>query len=712
MKEIKKQTHGQIWKAAFVLTAVFAWAAVPFLTQNPVEASDEPAVSTLTANLRAPNGAIDPHGEAEYSVSASGNRELEVEVEDVNVANGTTFTVFVNNISVGQLSISLQRGKLKLRTEDGQNIPNIANGSIVEVRNGTTVIVSGTFGGGTATPSPTGSPNGSPSPSPTDSPNGTPSPSPTGSPNPSPTVTPTVTPSVTPQPNEEHLYAPLSGATINGVLPRGLGKFEQEGAERELEVYVRQVNLPIGTVLSVFVDNVSVGQMTVRRGGEAELELENEHGQFVPNVAAGSTLQIKNGANLILSGMFAGNNTSPSPTPSGQGRFFEGHLNGSGLTPPVSTRGRGEIKVSLNQNETQATVYGEFKDLSSSQTTAKIQVTIGATTTAVFDLGTIGGREGRFAPQTFAVTAEQVQQLRIGLWRAVIGSVNFPNGEIAGRIKNDSHDSDFDGDGRNDVAVFRPSTGAWYSQNSAGFSAQILGGANDKSVSGDYDGDGRTDAAVYRDINGAGVWEIKRSSDGGITREYFGYATDKTVRGDFDGDGRTDIAVWRPSNGVWYIKKSDNTGYTFVQFGAAEDKPIAVDMDGDGKDDIAVFRPSSGIWYWLRSSDNGFGAVQFGAKGDVPLVGDFDGDGKSDVSVYRPSDGVWYIWRSSDDKVDYKHFGLSDDIPVPGNYDDDDKTDVAVFRPSNGVWYIWRSVDGTFDYKHFGLSGDIPTPAR
>jgi CHRD domain/FG-GAP-like repeat len=504
----------------------------------------------------------------------------------------------------------------------------------------------------------------------------------------------------------------LTGATINGVLPRGLGKFEQKATKQELEVYVRQVNLPIGTVLSVLVDNVSVGQMTVRSGGDAELELENEHGQVVPNVAAGSTLQIKNGGSVTLSGVFAGNDTNPAPTPSGQGRFFEGHLSGANVTPPVSTSGRGEIKVTLNSNETQATVSGEFERLSSTQTTAKIQVTIGATTTAVFDLGTIGGREAHFAPQTFAVSAEQVQQLRTGLWYAVIGSTNFPNGEIAGRIKSDSHDSDFDGDGRNDVAVFRPSTGTWYSQNSTGITQQILGGANDKSVSGDYDGDGKTDAAVYHDDNGAGVWEIKRSSDGGVTRQQFGLASDKVVRGDFDGDGRTDLAVFRSSNGVWYIQKSDNTGYTYVQFGLAEDKPIAVDIDGDGKDDIAVFRPSTGVWYWLRSSDNGFSGVQFGAKGDIPLVGDFDGDGKSDVSVYRPSDGVWYIRRSSDGAVEYKHFGLSDDIPVAGNYDDDNKADVAVFRPSTGVWYIWRSSDDTFDYKQFGLKGDIPTPAR
>ncbi|MBK8812546.1 MAG: hypothetical protein IPN69_17690 [Acidobacteria bacterium] len=45
------------------------------------------------------------------------------------------------------------------------------------------------------------------------------------------------------------------------------------------------------------------------------------------------------------------------------------------------------------------------------------------------------------------------------------------SGEIGGRILNDSHNSDFDGDGSNDLSVFRPSTGTWYSQNGAGFDA-------------------------------------------------------------------------------------------------------------------------------------------------------------------------------------------------------------------------------------------------
>jgi len=140
---------------------------------------------------------------------------------------------------------------------------------------------------------------------------------------------------------------------------------------------------------------------------------------------------------------------------------------------------------------------------------------------------------------------------------------------------NRSSPADFDGDGRTDISVFRPSDGTWYVMQSGSntFRAQPFGTNGDRIVPGDYDGDGRTDFAVFRQVSTSGVWYIMRSSDNSVSGAQWGLATDKPVPGDYDGDGRTDIAVYR--SGTWYIVQSSNGQFTTQQFGASSDIPVA-----------------------------------------------------------------------------------------------------------------------------------------
>ncbi|MDQ3797874.1 MAG: peptidoglycan DD-metalloendopeptidase family protein [Acidobacteriota bacterium] len=184
---------------------------------------------------------------------------------------------------------------------------------------------------------------------------------------------------------------------------------------------------------------------------------------------------------------------------------------------------------------------------------------------------------------------------------------------------------DWDGDGKSDMGVYRVGTqanpqGYFYyrpsSQPATNFVPIPWGSPNDKPAVDDYDGDGKADAAVFRPSDG--VWYIQRSRDG-FHAIQFGASGDKPVVGDYDGDGKADQAVFRSSNGVWYIWRSRD-GFSAIQFGVSTDKPVPADYDGDGKTDVAVYR--DGNWYLLNST-SGFTALGFGNATDKPIANSF-----------------------------------------------------------------------------------------
>ena len=311
----------------------------------------------------------------------------------------------------------------------------------------------------------------------------------------------------------------------------------------------------------------------------------------------------------------------------------------------------------------------------------------------------------------------------MGVTRVVFVPVdaNFDRGLVAiDNIRTSRAPSDFDGDGRSDITVFRPSTGTWFTlETTSGLtsgSIHAFGLSTDVPAPGDYDGDGRTDIAVYRPSNGT-WYALKSSTNYSVPMiVQWGLSTDVAVPGDYDGDGTTDMAVYRPSNGTWYVLESSTHSAMILQFGLGSDVPVPGDYDGDGKTDIAVYRPSNGTWYVLESSTHSAMILQFGLGTDVPVSGDYDGDGKTDLAVYRPSNGTWYVLRSSTNFVSAMilQWGLSTDVPVPGDYDGDGKTDVAVNRPSTGEWFLLRSSSNftTFLLKTWGTGGDVPAFQR
>ncbi|HEY8561717.1 MAG TPA: FG-GAP-like repeat-containing protein [Pyrinomonadaceae bacterium] len=263
---------------------------------------------------------------------------------------------------------------------------------------------------------------------------------------------------------------------------------------------------------------------------------------------------------------------------------------------------------------------------------------------------------------------------------------------------------DFDGDGKSDLAVFRPSESNWYLMNSTGgFGAVRFGLAGDKFVPADYDGDGKTDIAVWRD----GRFYILQSSNLAVREEDFGMAGDNPAfTGDWDGDGRADTAVYRASTNHFYYRGTLNNpsgNITYLPWGAPGDKPVRGDFDGDGKLDAAVFRPANSVWYILQSSNAEVRYDYWGLGTDKFVPADYDGDGRTDLAVFRS--GVWYIKQSSNNQPRYEYFGSETDALVPADYDGDGKADIAVLR--GGVWYILQSANSQIAYRYFGAASDV-----
>lgn len=241
--------------------------------------------------------------------------------------------------------------------------------------------------------------------------------------------------------------------------------------------------------------------------------------------------------------------------------------------------------------------------------------------------------------------------------------------------------ADYSGDGKADIALFRPSTGGWHVR---GMATVVHGTSGDIPVPGDYDGNGVTDLAVFRPSTA--TWHIK-----GQPTVAFGAGTDVPVPGDYNNDAKTDVAVFRRSTATWHVN-----GLPTVTFGTGTDIPVPGDYDGNGSTEIAVFRPSTSTWHF----HTGAATITFGAAADIPVPGDYNDDGKTDVAVFRPSTGTWHQ-RNIANVV----LGGANDRPQPGDYDGDGKTDPAVFRPSTGTWLVAGQPNVSF-----GASTDIGLP--
>lgn len=245
--------------------------------------------------------------------------------------------------------------------------------------------------------------------------------------------------------------------------------------------------------------------------------------------------------------------------------------------------------------------------------------------------------------------------------------------------------ADFDGDGMDDIAIWRPgppTIAAFYWVTSGDFvygSVPFGQEGDETSIVGDYDADGIDDPASFRCEGGGQCYFFYTGSNSpGSTVQYipwgFGDSLDYyTYPGDFDGDGRYDFCLVaadeaNPAQSVFILLRSSDLGGEWIRWGLFSDVTIPGDFDGDGKSDFSVQRVEGGrLYHYVLERDGGTQSVQWGLADDFPAPGDYDGDGKQDFAIYRwgtpPENSQFWVLRSGGG-IEVVTFGLSGDLPA------------------------------------------------
>ena len=312
------------------------------------------------------------------------------------------------------------------------------------------------------------------------------------------------------------------------------------------------------------------------------------------------------------------------------------------------------------------------------------------------------------AGETVTVTHNSPNQNEVGNGKAV-------------SFKVDSKDaySDFDGDGKSDMVVFRPNTAEWFVLPSASkftfstYRSYQFGIKGDIPVVGDYDGDTIADLAVWRPKTG--YWYMRLSSNDyqGYSAIKWGQNGDKPIVGDYDGDGKADLTVYRARYGKFYTLKSslayNSKVATVITLGNKNNAPIVGRFTNVGQDEFAIVNNSKVRFWSVKNINNKMlFSLPWGYSTDLYFAADMDGDKLTDRVVARKEGGrwKWYVAYIAGGAA-VIDFGNATDIPnCSRDFDGDDKTDVATYSNATGMWNIRLSSTGKEVNHQFGLAGD------
>lgn len=221
---------------------------------------------------------------------------------------------------------------------------------------------------------------------------------------------------------------------------------------------------------------------------------------------------------------------------------------------------------------------------------------------------------------------------------------------------------DFDGDGRPDLVLHNPSTGAleFWLMNGISRTSIVAGLTTPPpwrlATAADMNDDGKSDLIWENTSTGARVvWYMNGTARTG-TANLLTTPVAWTIvgAGDFNGDGKADLVWENKSTGaraVWYMNGATRTGAAnLLTTPLAWHIAAVADLNNDGSSDIIFENTTNGthaVWYM-----NGVTRVSTAAVLATPLAwkiggaADFNGDGRTDLVFENTTDGsrvAWYM---------------------------------------------------------------------
>ena len=119
----------------------------------------------------------------------------------------------------------------------------------------------------------------------------------------------------------------------------------------------------------------------------------------------------------------------------------------------------------------------------------------------------------------------------------------------------------------------------------------LLGRPGDVPIAGDWDGNHRDSVGVYRPSTST-FYLVNSNTSSAVRHAYQrGVVGDRPVAGDWDGDGTDSIGVFRSSNHTFLLmNQPDGAVSSRIVYGQAGDVPLAGDWNHDHKDTVGVGR--------------------------------------------------------------------------------------------------------------------------